>query len=188
MRGTASFAVESAAPRQSKMRAPPIEHENPRQSNMRFRTNEKTRHRVKRHRVSSHVGVKAGADPLRKNLAHSGSNTLGVEAVLVQKLQRRAGLAERVANANTAHGHRALLAQTAAHASPRPPIMECSSTVTTWPVLEAEATSASESSGLMVCMLTTSAEIPSAARTSAASSAADTISRKRRWTHRCPRA
>jgi len=41
MRGTASFAVESAAPRQSKMRAPPIEHENPRQSSMQFRTNEK---------------------------------------------------------------------------------------------------------------------------------------------------
>lgn len=56
-------------------------------------------------------------------------------------------------------------------ALPRPPITECSSTVTTLPVSFAAATISSSSSGLMVWMLMILASMPSAASFSAASRA-----------------
>ena len=54
-------------------------------------------------------------------------------------------------------------------APPSPPMMECSSTVTTFPVFFADAATRSVSSGLMVWMLITSASMPSSARSFAAS-------------------
>ena len=51
-------------------------------------------------------------------------------------------------------------------APPKPPIIECSSTVTTLPVSFAASTRRSESIGLIVWMLITSASIPSAADSS----------------------
>ena len=53
-------------------------------------------------------------------------------------------------------------------AEPKPPITECSSTVTTLPVALAAAITSSSSNGLIVWMLITLASIPSAASFSAA--------------------
>ena len=61
-------------------------------------------------------------------------------------------------------------------APPKPPIIECSSTVTTLPVSLAAATISSSSSGLIVWILITFASIPSAASFSAASREAATQS------------
>ncbi len=60
--------------------------------------------------------------------------------------------------------------RTSATAPPRPPITECSSTVTTLPVLDALFMMRSVSRGLIVWMLITSASIPSSASFLAASS------------------
>ena len=65
---------------------------------------------------------------------------------------------------------------TSATALPSPPITECSSTVTTFPVFVADATTSSLSSGLIVWILNTSALIPSASKSFAASNASHTSS------------
>ena len=83
----------------------------------------------------------------------------GVEAVPVEQVDGGAGLAEDVVHAELAQQHR-VPDSAASTASPRPPMTECSSAVTTWPVLSALARTSSSSSGLMVWMLTTSAETP----------------------------
>ena len=85
----------------------------------------------------------------------------------------RAGDAELVLHPECEDRDRVLLGRDLRIASPRPPATRCSSAVTARPVLASEVSTLSESSGLMIETLTTSASTPSSrASVSAASSAA----------------
>ena len=78
----------------------------------------------------------------------------------MQELGARTGLAKGIVDADLLERRRALSAEHVGNGAAQPPITECSSTVTTWPVLAALLTIRSASMGLMVCMLMTSRRCP----------------------------
>ena len=124
-------------------------------------------------------------DIISTNSFYLRVDAFSVQTILGHQSGCCSGFSEHIVDADAQNGSGCLFAEASQTAPPRPPMMVCSSAVTTFPVFFADFTMSSVSRGLMVWMLMTSALMPSAASYPPLPAQRKHRCRWQRWSRRC---